>query len=98
MGLDRELRAVRLVPVLEQADEPALESGDVVLVTGGAKGITAECIRHLAAQQTLTIVILARTELSGRSEQFMEFGLSNGNKKNRRSWRDSNARVMPPRL
>jgi phosphopantetheine--protein transferase-like protein len=74
VGINRELRTVRLVPVLEESDKPALESGDVVLVTGGAKGITAECIRHLAAQKELTVVILARTELSGRSEQLMEFG------------------------
>ncbi|HMK37470.1 MAG TPA: SDR family NAD(P)-dependent oxidoreductase [Desulfomonilaceae bacterium] len=69
-----ELRTVRLVPILEESDEPAVKSGDVLLVTGGARGITAECIKHLAAQRQLTIAILARTALSGRGDQFAEFG------------------------
>jgi NAD(P)-dependent dehydrogenase (short-subunit alcohol dehydrogenase family) len=75
VGETGELRAVRLVPMIEEEREPGIRSGDVVLASGGARGITAACISHLAEQCPLTIVILGRTSLSSRAEQLAEFGL-----------------------
>ena len=74
VGKTGELRAVRLVPMIEADRESGIRSGNVVLASGGARGITAACISHLAEQCPLTIVILARTSLSNRAEQFAEFG------------------------
>ena len=73
VGETGELRAVRLVPMIEEEREPGIRSGDVVLASGGARGITAACISHLAEQCPLTIVILGRTSVSSRAEQLAEF-------------------------
>ena len=59
--------------MIEEEREPGIRSGDVVLASGGARGITAACISHLAEQCPLTIVILGRTSLSSRAEQLAEF-------------------------
>jgi NAD(P)-dependent dehydrogenase (short-subunit alcohol dehydrogenase family)/acyl carrier protein len=73
VGKSLELRAVRLVPSLEESAGAAVNPGEVILVSGGAKGITAECLRKLAEQNTLTVVILGRTEISNRTEQLARF-------------------------
>jgi len=79
VGKDGGLRTIRLVPVLEDRDNSGLRSGDVVLVTGGARGITAECLHRMAEQQPLTLVILGRTELSGRAEQMGRYSAAQWN-------------------
>jgi phosphopantetheine--protein transferase-like protein len=74
VGETGELRAIRLVPTIEEKRESGIKSGDVVLASGGARGITAACISHLAEQCPLTVVILGRTSLSNRAEHLAEFG------------------------
>ncbi len=86
VGPHAELRAVRLVPGSDDSAHDGLNQGDVVLVTGGARGITAECIRVLAQRHPLTIVILGRTALSGRAEQFQDF--------DSRQWDEEKKRIV----
>ena len=43
---------------------PPLQAGDLVLVTGGARGITAACIEALAVQVPAHFVLLGRTVLT----------------------------------
>ncbi len=40
-----------------------VKDGDTVVVSGGARGVTAECILELSKEAKLNIAILARTEL-----------------------------------
>ena len=42
---------------------PALTADDVVLVTGGARGVTALCVRDLARHCDARFILLGRTEL-----------------------------------
>jgi len=44
--------------------EPAVGPDDVVLVTGGARGVTALCVRGLAERTHAEFVLLGRTELT----------------------------------
>jgi phosphopantetheine--protein transferase-like protein len=74
VGMSEDLRVVRLVPSAELMDGPGIRPEDVVLVSGGARGITAACMRYLAEQSSLTFVILGRTPLTARSEQLAKFG------------------------
>jgi 3-oxoacyl-(acyl-carrier-protein) synthase/NAD(P)-dependent dehydrogenase (short-subunit alcohol dehydrogenase family)/phosphopantetheinyl transferase (holo-ACP synthase)/acyl carrier protein len=74
VAADEKLRTIRLVPATEGQEEPGIRSGEVVLVSGGARGITAVCLQHLADQYHLSFVILGRTELSNRSARLAEFG------------------------
>ncbi|HRI61635.1 MAG TPA: SDR family NAD(P)-dependent oxidoreductase, partial [Saprospiraceae bacterium] len=46
-------------PVLQST----INKNSVFLVTGGARGVTAECVRHLAAQFKCTFVLLGRSGL-----------------------------------
>ncbi len=75
IGIDDKgsVHAVRCVPAEAVSENTGIRHGDVVLVSGGAKGITAECLRILAEGNALTVVILGRTELSERSGQLAEF-------------------------
>ncbi|MFC9324640.1 SDR family NAD(P)-dependent oxidoreductase [Kitasatospora sp. NPDC057015] len=64
---DRE--GVRRVPVLRplapvgaEAGRPALDGADVLLVTGGGKGITAECALELALDTGASIGLLGRSD------------------------------------
>jgi len=70
---NRAFKAVRLVPCMGEPGEPDLRAGDVVLVTGGARGITAACLSHMAERQALTFVVVGRTTLSARAEQLAGF-------------------------
>jgi acyl transferase domain-containing protein len=49
-------------PVIPGA--PAIEAGEVVLVSGGARGVTAACIAEWARQCPARFVLLGRTHLS----------------------------------
>ncbi len=86
VGPHAELRAVRFIPGSDDSANDGLKQGDVVLVTGGARGITAECIRVLAQRHPLTIVIMGRTTLSARAEQFMDF--------DSRQWDEEKQRIV----
>ncbi|GAB4587114.1 SDR family NAD(P)-dependent oxidoreductase [Nocardia sp. IFM 10818] len=48
----------------EAAAEPVLESDDVFVVTGGARGVTASCVAALAETGAAEFILLGRTELS----------------------------------
>ena len=56
VGLDVELATT-------SAGQPALREGDRVLITGGARGVTAECAIALARQFKPELVLLGRTEI-----------------------------------
>ncbi|MDQ7785803.1 MAG: SDR family NAD(P)-dependent oxidoreductase, partial [Desulfomonilaceae bacterium] len=74
VGDDGRLQTIRLVPVLDELPEIGVNSGDVVLASGGGGGITAACLRYLAEHQSLTFVIFDLTTLSDRAEQLASFG------------------------
>ncbi|GLZ36540.1 type I polyketide synthase [Actinokineospora sp. NBRC 105648] len=48
----------------EITGEPGLAHDDVIVVTGGARGVTAECVKALAQQGSGEFVLLGRTELA----------------------------------
>ncbi len=86
VGINSQLRAVRLAPCFPQAAQPAVNSGEVVLVTGGARGITAACMKRLAAQQPLTIIIFARTAIFPDAEKYAKYGASD--------WTEEKTRII----
>jgi NAD(P)-dependent dehydrogenase (short-subunit alcohol dehydrogenase family)/acyl carrier protein len=45
-----------------------LKPGDVLVVTGGARGVTAHCVEALAQRQSLKLLLLGRTPLSDEPE------------------------------
>ncbi|MGP8283785.1 MAG: SDR family NAD(P)-dependent oxidoreductase [Desulfomonilaceae bacterium] len=72
---DLKLRSVRfaLSTGMTETSNP-VSQGEVILVTGGARGITAECLKGIATQVPVTFVILGRTTLSPRSESLSTYG------------------------
>ncbi len=66
----------RLAPRLVPRDYPAgpfpLEPGDPVIVSGGARGITAACALALARQARPALVLLGRTPPPGPEPAWME--------------------------
>ncbi len=61
LALDRRI-GLRLCPApLPMMDKIRLTSGDVVIVTGGARGVTAEAAKALAAQAPCTLALLGRS-------------------------------------
>lgn len=58
----RSVRQIRLAPVDEGARVPVLGSEDVVLVTGGGKGIAAECALALALRTGARLALLGRSD------------------------------------
>jgi enediyne polyketide synthase len=50
------------LPLFEDNLPPALSSGDVLLATGGGKGIGAECALQLARESGCTVVLLGRSK------------------------------------
>jgi len=74
VGRDGELMAVRLVPFAGETEEPGIKPEDVVLVSGGGRGITAACAQHLAQKARLTFVMLGRTPLSSRADHLAGMG------------------------
>jgi enediyne polyketide synthase len=59
-GLRRE-PVLRLLPLAEEAGDALLGPGDVLLVTGGGKGIAAECALSLARQSGARLALLGRS-------------------------------------
>lgn len=74
-GVDREgqLEAIRFVESAPNPDKTALNPGDVILVTGGARGITAECLKRMALKHPLTFALLGRTSQTSKSESYANF-------------------------
>ncbi|MEV4483215.1 type I polyketide synthase [Micromonospora coxensis] len=62
---EQVLRALSITP---GRTENPLTAGDVLLVTGGGKGITAECALALAADAGAKLAVLGRSELAGDAE------------------------------
>ena len=72
---DLQLQCVRFSKPLPRMDtSTAIASDEVVLVTGGARGITAACVNRIAEQVPATFVILGRSSLSNRAETMSTFG------------------------
>lgn len=64
-------------PLIDDDLTPALLDADsVVLLTGGARGLTAEIARELAARYQPTLVLVGRTELSNEAEPPETSGLT----------------------
>ena len=64
VGLDREERwTLSLAPAAYPEGNLNLDPGDVVVATGGARGVTAACLCALAEQVPLTLVLLGRSPL-----------------------------------
>ena len=66
IGADRGRRTTALVDVEEagcDTAEPSIGSDDVLLVTGGARGVTARCVVALAARTGAEFLLLGRTPL-----------------------------------
>lgn len=59
-GTRREA-VLRLLPMPEELTEPVLGADDVLLVTGGGKGIAAECALSLARETGVRLALLGRT-------------------------------------
>ncbi|MDA0167631.1 SDR family NAD(P)-dependent oxidoreductase [Solirubrobacter taibaiensis] len=47
---------------------PEPGAGDVIVVTGGARGVTAECVKGLAARHSATYLLLGRTPLTAEPD------------------------------
>ncbi len=75
VGEKLQLQCVRFSEPLSQVDtSAAVKPDEVVLVTGGARGITAACVARIAEQVPVTFVILGRSPLSNRAETMSTFG------------------------
>ncbi|BCB88491.1 polyketide synthase [Phytohabitans suffuscus] len=59
---ERRVPVLRPVPAGREPGPLPLGTGDVLLVTGGGKGITAECARVLAAGSGAALAILGRSD------------------------------------
>jgi enediyne polyketide synthase len=58
----RRVPTLRAMPVRPASTDQPLDSTDVLLVTGGGKGITAECALALAADSGARLAILGRSD------------------------------------
>jgi acyl transferase domain-containing protein/NADP-dependent 3-hydroxy acid dehydrogenase YdfG/acyl carrier protein len=58
-----QARGTSTVKAEQTVDRLTLTRQDVLLVTGGARGVTARCVRALAAQTPARFLLLGRTEL-----------------------------------
>ena len=61
---DGSRKTLRSVARSVVANAPVLGVGDVVLVSGGARGVTAACLLALAARRRVRFVLLGRTPLA----------------------------------
>ncbi|WP_344954770.1 SDR family oxidoreductase, partial [Actinomadura miaoliensis] len=58
----RRVPTLRAMPVRAARAVPALDDSDVLLVTGGGKGITAECALAVAADTGAALALLGRSD------------------------------------
>ena len=63
----RRVPRLQVVPVAESIDLP-LSGDDVLLVSGGAKGIGAECALYLARQSKARLLLMGRSSLADDAE------------------------------
>ncbi|MEV4151868.1 SDR family NAD(P)-dependent oxidoreductase [Nocardia salmonicida] len=72
VGVDAERIRRTLRPQAVDSDstpaELTLTTDDVLVVTGGARGVTARCVRELAARRPCEFILLGRTELDDEPE------------------------------
>ena len=61
-------KVMRLLPMIDSAGELPLTRADVLLVTGGGKGVTAECAIALAKESGARLVLLGRATPEKDSE------------------------------
>lgn len=77
----RSVRQIRLAPSEEEISAPDLGSADVVLVTGGGKGIAAECALALARRTGVRLALVGRSdpgadpELAANLDRFAAAGV-----------------------
>ncbi len=74
VGLSGKSRSGLLVETAAPAGRnalPTLEAGDVVIVTGGARGITATTALQLARGQRLKLVLLGRSKLTEQEPEWL---------------------------
>jgi enediyne polyketide synthase len=77
----RRLPTLRALPVRPDRVRPPLDGTDVLLVTGGGKGITAECALVLAVDSGARLALLGRSdpatdaELAANLERFAAAGV-----------------------
>jgi enediyne polyketide synthase len=64
----RREAVLRLLPLPEELAEPSLRPDDVLLVTGGGKGIAAECALSLARETGVRLALLGRSHPDTDSE------------------------------
>ncbi|MFH1462931.1 MAG: SDR family oxidoreductase [Pseudomonadota bacterium] len=64
LGADGERRALRSVEVPNEAGLSRVGTQDVLVVSGGARGVTAACVVALAQQTGASFALLGRTPLS----------------------------------
>jgi enediyne polyketide synthase len=78
----RRVPTLRALPVRPARTTAPLHDGDVLLVTGGGKGITAECALALASDSGATLAVLGRsdpatdTELAANLARMTEHGVT----------------------
>ncbi|MDI1461478.1 type I polyketide synthase [Catellatospora sp. KI3] len=58
----RRVPTLRVMPYEPETTLPALHEGDVLLVTGGGKGITAECALAIAEDSGAKLALLGRSD------------------------------------
>ena len=64
----RRVPTLRAMPIRAAASETPLSGDDVLLVTGGGKGITAECALALAADTGARLALIGRSDPAGDAE------------------------------
>src|SRR5690606_20233192 len=64
----RKVPYLKLKPITRKNKTSILNEGDVLLVTGGAKGITAECVRELGKEKGVKLALLGRSNVKNDSD------------------------------
>ncbi|MBO3750574.1 SDR family NAD(P)-dependent oxidoreductase [Streptosporangiaceae bacterium NEAU-GS5] len=64
----RRVPTLRVMPMEPARTSPPLDASDVLLVTGGGKGITAECALALAADSGAALALLGRSDPADDAE------------------------------
>lgn len=65
---DRRVPTLHALPIRAAAPEAPLGSADVLLVTGGGKGITAECALAIATDTGCRLALIGRSDPAGDPE------------------------------
>ena len=68
----RERFSLRSVPNAAELHDSALSEGDVLLVSGGARGVTAHCLLALAKRRRLRFILLGRTALTPEAPELAQ--------------------------